>query len=280
MEERVVVEGKNFELVSRQRSAAGVYRAGDEYLRIGPPEQIAKDLDMHRVMEWAGYPVAKILSEGAYEGRRYFIEESLGETFRIRFTREYEATGAVSDSSFRGLIAAVGRYLEPQRKAIVVADPVQFAKGIHLEVLKQELPKYAPAIQARFEESMREIADFPYVISHGDLNPSNISEAGVLDLEDSFPAPLGFDIASVLSTNEWFPVSGDYEYLAKWRINEDQKDIYITECDAHLTRAGHTGFRAKYKDFEFCRVIWMVVRMHKTPKIQAWRYEKLITEYL
>ncbi|OGG54529.1 hypothetical protein A3C20_04395 [Candidatus Kaiserbacteria bacterium RIFCSPHIGHO2_02_FULL_55_25] len=280
MEEHLIIEGKSFDLVSLQRSAAGVYRATDEYLRIGPPAQIAKDLEMHRAMERAGYPVAKILSEGTYEGHSYFIEESLGETFRMRFTKEYETSGAVSDATFDELVEAVGKYLEPQSKAIVVSDPEQFAKGIHLEILKQELPEYASRIQAKFEESLRSISDFPYVISHGDLNPSNISAQGVLDLEDSFPAPLGFDIASVLSTNEWFPESGDYEYQAKWKITDAQKSAYIVTLDDRLGRLGYSGFRANYKPFEFCRIIWMVVRMHKTPKIQEWRYQKMINEYL
>ena len=279
MEERLIIEGKTFDLVSRQRSAAGVYRATDEYLRIGPSAQIAKDLEMHRAMERAGYPVAKILSEGTYEGRSYFIEESLGETFRMRFTKEYETTGAVSDSTFNEMVAAVVRYLEPQSKAIVVSDSAQFATGIHLEILKQELPEHASRIQAKFEESLRSIKDFPYVISHGDLNPSNISARGVLDLEDSFPAPLGFDMASVLSTNEWFPGSGDYEYQAKWKITEAQKSAYIMNLDDKLLRLGYPGFRANYRYFEFCRIIWMVVRMHKTPKIQEWRYQKMINEY-
>jgi Ser/Thr protein kinase RdoA (MazF antagonist) len=45
----------------------------------------------------------------------------------------------------------------------------------------------------------------PIVWNHGDHNPYNIFTDGLIDLEDSFDGPLGYDTITALTQNFRFP---------------------------------------------------------------------------
>lgn len=280
MKERLIIDGEEFTLVRAQRSLCAVYSSRDKYLRIGPASRIQKDLEVHRTMEQLQFPVATISAEGTIDDDRYFVEESLGETFRVRFENEFKSTGKIADRTFDEFVAITERYVDAQTKAVMSADRGAFARGVHLLTIQEELPEYAERIQVRFDQALRTIEQFPFVFSHGDFNPSNISARGVLDLEDAISAPLGFDVTCALVTIDWFPESGGYEYEAPWRFSDAQRTRYIFGFDARLKASGHAGFAAAFDDFSYCRALWMAARMHKFPKTQKWRYEKLIREYL
>lgn len=281
MPEKLRVEGKEFALLGLQRKGTAVYRGSEAYLRLGPPRAISDDLEFHRRMEGAGYPVAKILSEGTHDGAQYFIEESLGDrSFTASFGEEYRSDGKVSDASFDALLKIAMRFAYAQ---LTTAEDsfrkVVFAEAIRLPALKSELPEYADALQNEFDTVARRLQLYPSVITHGDLNPSNMYPRGVIDLEDSFDGPLGFDITSVLMTQDWFP-DGDYEFVSKYRISEEQKARCIAECDKLYARAGFPVVSAAYRDLSFCRAVWLCAGMNEWPKIQKWRFDKLEKDFL
>ena len=280
MPSQLTIDGKDYTLVSQQRARTAVYRSSDAYLRIGPPDVIAANLAVHRLMEQAKFPVARILAEGRLDDRTYFVEEALGETYRMLFSREYERDGVVHDETFSHFAGIVGKFFTAQAATSATGDPGELARGIHLGIMQDELPQYASRIQARFDLALERMKALPYVLTHGDFNPSNIAQRGVLDLEDSFAAPLGFDIASALITIDWFPDAGDYEYEARWRFSAGQKTAYVRMFDAMFADRGFIGFTPYLQELAFCRALWLTARMHQWPKTQKWRYEKLVREYL
>ena len=283
MEPSIHIKGKVFDLVAVQRGATtAVYKSGNEILRIGDRAKITKDLALHKKMEALGFPVARLLGEGELGGSSYFIESSLGERhLGNQFAEDVRESGVIRDASFQSLLGIVDRFGRAQLKSIVPAnDFEEFSRGIHLDILCEELPDYAVAIQSRFRRCSERFAPFPFVILHGDFNPSNLYPESVIDLEDSFYGPFGLDLVTALVHINYFPDSPEYEYVARYRFTSAQSREYLEAIDSIAAGANLPRLSEIKDDFEFCRASWSLVRMHKWPKLQHFRYELFIQKFL
>ena len=281
MDKKLIIDGVEFELLVEQRTGTLIYRARDRYLRLGEKSVIAKDVETHKKMEGLGFPVAAIIGSGTLGTQDYFIERSVGERrFRDLFEGDMQKHGAISHEHFSQFVDITERYLMAQAKAIVAPDPTSFTDGIHLDILREELPQYAHSLKDKVGRILHKLSAFPFVLTHGDFNPANMYPLGIIDLEDSFSAPFGFDAVSAVSTIECFPDSPEYEFYARYRFTPEQKRAYLEMCDKVSTAAGYPAVSLYYDDFAFCRAVWSLVRMHKWPKLQAWRYNNFIKTYL
>lgn len=278
MPQTLSIEGNTYEFVGGQKSGAAVYRGKKEFLRVGPPDAIKRDLDFHRRMEAAKYPVATLVREGEYGSHYYFIERALGGiSFRNYFSKDFEKNREVDARHFSYLSSIVEVLLSAQIHSITGAwDEKSLAEAIRLDELSDELPKARSALRKHFYEICERLHNFPAVITHGDCNPSNIYKQGIIDLEDSFIGPIGFDIASVIETQEWFPREGDYEFIAKFVFFENQKKTYINRFDRAFQKHGLPSFKDHYDDFAFCRGVWLCAGMGEWPKTRDWRFQKLL----
>lgn len=277
----ITIGERDFTLVREQRSGLSLYRSPDAYLRIGAPERLAREIETHQKMEAAHFPVPQLLATGTHGEYAYLIERALGDkTFRVLFEESIQSNSAISHELFEQFLAIVRRYLVAQASARVDADRDRFARGVHLDLIVQELPEYAYSLPDKFNRVLKKLAAYPFVLSHGDFNAANIFPNGVIDLEDSFPAPFGFDAISALSTLDWFPDSAEYEYFARYRFSAEQRAAYLAMCDAVAAEAGYPPPSLHADDFGFCRAIWSCVRMQAWPKLRGWRYDKFIRTYL
>ena len=282
MPQTLIVEGKGFELVKTQRIGASVYRGDGTFMRIGPLAAIEKLLKLHRKMDAAAFPVAQIVEEGELDGRHYYIEESLGpKRFGELFADDMVKGGAITSSHLKQFIEIVSQFAEAQSKtALDTEEHHSFRDGIHLEWLCAELPDLAEQIRTRFETVRERLRIFPYVLTHGDFNPANMYPKGVIDLEDSLYAPVGFDIISALTTIDWFPRSDNFEFFAHYDFSPEQRTEYFAALDGVFSKNGLPRVSQCAEDFEFCRAVWLTVRMQAWPRIQKFRYEMLIKKYL
>lgn len=282
MPETVVIEGKEFSLLGTQRSGAAIFRGADSYLRMGEKSAILYDLAHHREMESAKYPVAKILSEGEYEDKMYFIEESLGpKSFRAIFQEEYTASGAVSSEQFNAFTGVAKKLYTTQLKAKRDAWNIgEFAAGVNVTKFARELPVYTTEIEAKFVAVAERLQKLPGTLLHGDCNAANMYKGGVIDLEDSFYGPVGYDQIAALMTIEWSPDTRYYEFYAQYRFSSEQKASYLKALNSVGAKAGIPDIGKYAKDMAFCRAIWLCSGMSEWPRIQQWRYEKFIEEYL
>lgn len=281
MDEVIEIGGERYERVKTQRAAIDVYRGARSYLRLGERPAIERALACHREMERYDYPIPRLLSEGTFGEQRYFIEESLGEeTFRAIFARDYGAQKSITEAHFDSFLAIVERFAAAQVRAGKPRNERAFGRGIHVHTLCEELPAYREAIEKRFQEALNRLATLPYVLSHGDFNPSNITPSGVIDIEDAFVAPFGFDIASALMTIDWFPDGEEYEYRAQHRFSDAQRRAYLERFDALFRADGYPPLSASFDDLSYCRATWLTVRMQPWPKIQRFRYDLFIEKYL
>ena len=283
-QEELNIGGGLFQLVTSQRDGeSAVYRSADgsQYLRIGKTERIRRDLELHKKMEAAGFPVAKLIGEGEADGKYYFLESSLGERrLGDLFGDDVRRNGTITEEHFSTFLSVVERFGRAQLTTTVPPDFKDFARGIHLDWLSAELPHYEKAIEKRFQEAIERLSVFPFVITHGDLNANNLYPEGVIDLEDSFHGPFGYDIMTALVHIGYFPDSAEYEYSARYGFTPKQAYRYRAMADTLSQEAGFPPLSRFETDFDFCRGAWSLVRVHKWPKLQEFRYNLFIQKFL
>ncbi len=263
-----------------------IYKSSTDYLRIGPKDLITKEVAYQKSLLAFGFPVPPITKEGEYQGEHYFIEPSLGDRhFSQIFRANLSDTHIVSDTDFNTFLAFVKTYTAAQLKT--AGDRVFIAKEfesmIQYEVIIKELPFLAEMTTAAMQKAEKHISTLPIVLTHGDFNPHNIFETGVIDWERASFAPLGYDLVTNISQIFFFPSRGDFEFVGSYTYSKEQIARYWRELDALCVAHGFPKLSDYANDFIFCRSIWSVVRMDRWPKIQEWRYaqyEKLLTEYL
>ena len=297
MEQTLTIDGKTFALLRIQRrGASGVYKglpapagaraggqAGDgEYLRIGEPGIIHRHLNIHRKMEEAGIPVPQLIGEGEQGGKAYFIEKSVGEQrLGDAFAEDWNSQGVIREANFKKFMTIVETYTKAQLRAPrAEGSKEHLSRGIKLDELCNELPEYAIRLREKFKDVFARITIFPSVITHGDFNPQNLYEDGVIDLEDAFYAPVGYDPICALTTINVFPDSKEYEYFARYRFSDAQKSACLAMIDRLFAEAEFPKVSKYEFEFEFCRVVWCTVGMQKWPKLQQWRYDYLIEKFL
>ncbi|CAN5753299.1 hypothetical protein BH11PAT2_BH11PAT2_01860 [soil metagenome] len=281
--EKINLQGHEFSFVTSQREdLSAVYRSADAYVRIGSPERISKDLALHKNMDRVGFPVAKLLAEGEHDGEVYFIEASLGDKhFGELFAEDVAAFGAISDELFEKFISIAEKFARAQfATRSDTKGYAEFAKGIWLDRMCDELPEHATALIDRFEKVRVRTENLPFVLTHGDFNPHNLYPSGVIDLEDSFPGPYGYDLVSAVVHIDSFPTTEGYEYFAKYHFTPDQVQEYSNRLDAVSREAELPPLSDFWNDFEFCRAVWLAADIFTAPKLQEFRYQFLIEKFL
>jgi len=281
MEQSITIEGRLFSLVRVQRTDAAVYRSRDFYLRIGSKAEIGRDRAMHEKMLLADFPVAKIISSGEYKGQSYFIEESLGDKhFGELFAEDTKELGSISGPTLESYLEITRKFAAAQLKTVGANNVQEFADGIQLATLCKELPDYERVITDRFADAIKNLSPFPFVVTHGDFNPNNLLPEGVIDLESSFYGPAGYDLITNIIHITYFPTSPDYEFFQHYQFNEGQKRKYLDVVDTLYQSHDLPALSPYLIDFEFCRLVWSAVRMDKYPKLQKFRYDLLIKNFL
>jgi hypothetical protein len=280
------IDGNEYIFVkTRSHMPISIYKGQDCYLRIGPRELIEQEINYHKSLLGFGFPIPTILSEGEYLDSYYFTETSFGDEHLGQIFRTHCAGGVVSDTDFSKLLNVVKIFTLAQIKTVGTQSfvPDTFKELLLVDTLINELPK----LEQLTREAMAHIDDrvikLPSVLTHGDFNPYNIFEKGVIDWERGSYVPIGYDLATNISQAFFFPRGGDYEFTRGYYYSENQTDTYWREIDA-LAESAHIPPLSDFRnDFILCRSIWSVVHMDRWPKIQAWRnsqYEALLAEYL
>lgn len=279
-------DGEEYTFVKvRSHMPISIYKGKNSYLRIGPKDLIQQEINYHKNLLDYGFPIPKILSEGTYLESFYFTETSFGDEHLGQIFRANCIDAVVSDTDFSKLLDVVKTFTEAQIKtegiqSFTFAD---FRELIQVDTLLGELPALNhDTIEAitRVESSVKKL---PSVLTHGDFNPYNIFEKGVIDWERGSYSPMGYDLVTNISQTFFFPLGGDYEFTAGCRYSEKQINTYWKHLNVICENAGIPSISDYRNDFILCRSIWSVVRMDRWPKIQKWRYrqyEALLKTYL
>ncbi len=282
----LVIDGKEYTFVkTRNQMPISIYKGPNCYLRIGPKELIQQELNYHKSLLEFGFPIPELIDEGEYLDSQYFIESSFGEMHLGQVFRAHCVSNTVSDTDFSKLLNVVKKFTEAQLKTIgrVPFSFNDFWELIKIDVLQRELPELTKRTLEAKAKAQEHLSLLPTVLTHGDFNPYNIFEEGVIDWERGSNAPVGYDLSTNIFQIFFFPLAGDYEFIAGCRYSPRQIETYWEEMNVSCASAGISRISDFANDFIFCRSVWSVVRMERWPKIQEWRYrqyEALLNAYL
>ena len=147
--------------------------------------------------------------------------------------------------------------------------------GVHLDLVSKELPDEKNKIFKKWNNVKDNLRSFPFAVSHGDFTPFNIFPKGIIDLENSFYAPIGFDVGAIIEHLNWFPTSNDYELHQLYKFTNEQKKKFCKAMDDIYIIHKLPGISMFLDDFNFTKGLWFVSKMDKTPKLQQFRFNLL-----
>jgi len=282
----ITIEGESYSHIkTREYTPVSVYRGEGKFLRIGPKDLIIKELNLHKKLLEFNFPIPTILSEGEESGLYYYVEVSFGNTLLGDvFWQDTKEGGIIRDENFQKLLVTVGKFARAQFKSIEKKERTEsFYLGLHVNDLIEELPHLKDKIIAGFEKLKIQTSLLPTVISHGDFNPYNLFEMGVIDFGSAFDAPAGYDIVSNVYHTFLFPKKGDFETTRRYKFSKSQTEEYFALIDSISVENNLPKMSDFAPDFIFARTIWSAVHMQRWPKIQEWRYkkfERILESYL
>ena len=208
------VEGQTYKFVKqRLYDPVRIYSGEGTFLRIGPAEAIGTNLGLHKKLLSYGFPVPQIIKEGMLGGEAFYIEESVGnEVLADRLHADWKESGSVSEETFSKLLKIVDVFAKAQlatAKEGVVGEA--FYNGIHMNHIVEERPDFEGEVSAAYEKIKKNVSAFPIVMTHGDFNPFNLLENGVIDFEGTFDGPAGYDLITGIYHGYLFPKGDGYE---------------------------------------------------------------------
>jgi len=275
---QITIKGVIFNWVKTQRDGAtAVYKGDSTFLRIGLPEKIKRNLLLHKKLEKYNFPMASLLDEGQIGDMYYFIETSLGsENFGTLFKKEFNEHGKITDETFNKFIVICEKFVNSQLKTVTSQkDWDNFSTTIHLDLICAELPEYKEKIFNTYKIVEKKLLVFPFVITHGDFTPFNILPEGIIDIENVFLAPAGYDLGGILAISNWFPDSTEYELHQVYKLTPEQKQKFIEMIDGIYINNSLPKISDYLEEFNFTRGMWFTARMSRFPKLQEFRYALL-----
>lgn len=274
-ENSITINGTTYDFIKKRAyQPVAIYGNESAVLRIGPPEDIEKEIRFQEDLINHDFPVPHILRRGEFEGMSYFTEESFGDKHMGDILREdFEKNGCVSDSNFGIILSLTEKLVKAQLEAIGENNPESFFLGIHMNTIVEELPEWKEGIEKCFEKCVAKTKDLPFVLTHGDFNPHNFFERGIIDFGSSFEAPLGYDTVSCIFHSLNFPTSESSEMVRSYQFSQEQIERYLDTIDEVHKKNGLPPVTNYVDDFIFARVVWSVVGMEGFPVIREWRIQ-------
>lgn len=272
---QIEINGIVFSWVNTQRGGlTAIYKDNSTFLRIGSPEKIKKDLLLHKKLAEYGFPIAQLLDEGQIGEMHYFIEKSLGsEHFGTLFQKEFNEQGHITDETFDKFMIVCEKFVKSQLKTLSLQkDWDNFRTAIHLDVICEELPEYKEKIINAYEKVKEKLSVYPFVLTHGDFTPFNILPEGIIDIENAFSGPAGYDLGGILATPNWFPDSTEYEFHQVYKLTPEQKQKFIDKIDNIYVNNSLPKISNYLEEFNFTKGMWFTAKMHRFPKLQKFRY--------
>jgi hypothetical protein len=284
----IQVESKQFTHVkTRKYTPVAVYTTGDLYLRIGPSELISPELSRHQELEEYGFPIPTFVSSGTHELGMYYIEKSVGEhPFGITFAKKYSQTGGIDNESFEKFLELSRVFVNAQLQTHPKPDDFDAFysdKGVSFDIVIEEQPELKELVDLTVNKMKSRLQTLPLVVTHGDFNPFNIVEGGIIDFAEQFSFAFGYDLITNFYNAYFFPINADVEKKGVYRFSPKQENAYFESIDSVLKQSGLPEVSVYMDDFLLCRAAWAAIRMRHVPKLQAWRYtllKEMMEEYL
>lgn len=272
------IGGESFSFLKRRDYAPiSIFKGENSFLRIGPKDLVAAEIARQKHLLSLGFPLPMILSEGETEGHYFYTEETLGDkNLAESFIEDCQRNGNISDENYRNFLEVSIKFATAQlntRKE--TNDERDFYSGVNMPSILEELPGIKQDLIQIFEIAKQRTISLPKVLTHGDFNPRNLFRKGVIDIENLYSAPAGYDLVSNIYHVHNFPKEGDFEMTSKYEFSGDQIFHYFDRMDKIFKQMELPKLSDFVEDFIICRSIWSAAKMQRFPKIQKWRFDRL-----
>lgn len=277
----IKIDNQIFSYLHDQRNGLRLYinKNRSQYLRLGHTEIVDKEVVQHHHLIDEGFPVANIIKKDKWQSSSYWIEESLGEKYLTdMFADECKENGYITEITFQLFLTIIEKFRTAQLK--ILKTPINWDrvyKGVGFGDILKELPKYKTKLETVWTYMCKKLEDFPATYCHGDFTSHNIMPQGVIDHEDHFEGPFGYDLITAITPAYWFPPDQSCgSYARRYQFSPTQKEEFFNRFD--IFQYGEKRFNLKdyFSPLFFLRATWWSVRNYKNPKKQEWRYQKYI----
>lgn len=268
-----------------------IYRSldGSLYLRTGNEMAIRAEAEFAKAAWREGFPVPEVTDAGVFAtGVGYFVETSAGiEDFGRLLGREFAETGRISDVLFEAYCGVTLRFLAAQLKPSCRQPwPSQLREGVRLENVLRENPDVPENLferaVAKAEERTREL---PLVLTHGDMTPFNVMPGGVIDFEERFIAPAGYDAITCVTFQRFWdhPLPDGSGTMRSYDFNRTQIDGYLREMDTTCAAAGTPALSPFFDDFLTLKAIWALCYERPSDmassQVARWNWRRRVAMY-
>ncbi len=277
---KITFQDKNYLLVKkRQYDPVYIYASEDKdrILRIGPRDILKKEVELQKFLVDEGFPAAKVLDEGDFDGENYFFTEvSLGErSFIDIFIQDCFEWGEISDEHFNQFVSIIEAYVKVQAHTRKPGfEPSDVRKIFMIDEVISDFPELEGKLEAYFQSFLDHFKAWPSVLIHADFNAYNIMPEGIIDFEESAWGPFGFDLCvNILHPYGW-SVSKSEKQI-KYKFTELQIARYFDHMDQLALKLGLPAISEHAAEFYIGRMIFHAACIKEFPIIRELRLKRL-----
>ena len=271
------------------RRSGNVYCSEDSsfYLRTGEVSAIHSEAEFVKMAKDHGFPVPQVVDVGLLpDGTGYFVETSAGaENFSSLFRRESAAAGEISDALFDTFRAVVFQFLAAQLKPLCrQPEPSQLREGLRIDKVQKQDPDIAGRVEQAVAKAKNRMRQLPLVFTHGDLSPFNIMPKGIIDFEERFVAPAGYDaLTAVMFQRFWdHPKPDGTGSMLLWDFNRQQISRFLLQADQLYVQEGVPPLSVFFDYFLMLNGIRALALVSDKPEdmdafeVQHWQWRKRV----
>jgi len=222
---------KNYKLIKDKHNGIKIYSNNKTVIRIGCKENIYRIVKNHKLLIKFGYPVSKLIEYGKLEDNLYFHKEKyfgdhhFGQIFR---NDQKSIDRKISILNFNKFIRTSKKYALVQQKNLVTFNFKKFLNEVKFD--KIESFSLNKELNLRVMKKIRsDFFGYKAVISLCDFDPYNIFPKGIIDFEDIFFAPIGFDLIRNITSFSYFPRHGcEIEAIRGYELSNTNIRRYIS----------------------------------------------------
>lgn len=263
----LTIDGHTFSFVQKRLLGGSVYRSSDgsHYLRTGPAEHVATERENLRTLRGTGAPAPDVVAHGVLDdGNGWTLETSVGQTlFTSRFSKDESRTGAMQEESVDALFDIAVDFFRAQLETQTTIDRDAFRKLLFLDTsMRTNMPLSISTdlLQSAWGRAFDRVAVLPWGVVHGDFNPHNVLEGGVIDYEFSGIGPVYYDIVNMAPFCDWFEPG-----MHRFTFSNERMTKLLTRADDVVAAKGLPSVTEYVDDLAFLKVSWGATELYDGP---------------
>ncbi|TQN32216.1 phosphotransferase family enzyme [Haloactinospora alba] len=271
-----------WELVKLRTAADGEVRrsnSGTSFLRLGGPE-VETEARTQATLAAHGYPVPDVVEAGKWEGRYFFVEESLGESsLHDSALRDVEETGAVRTGTLNAATEVSTRLLAAQlrtaRPGITGSQEWMYRAGFVDNVLTENPDLDHARVHDALATAGERLGELPVSHGHLDYGLPNVFPSGVIDWQHHGTAPVGFDVYPMLDITAFKGGGTGYTFT------REQRRSYTAALDAVSVELLGSPLSSFVGDFLLVKCFFFLALMKPKDhgnqrKARKWAYRRAL----